>query len=259
MNNFSFHYLKNLFILFILFIFNLPIYPQAYDGNVDHSAHATDHEAMSNSMNALAMPMTDHRMGTSMYEGNSHGMVMNPNVMAMNTNSDILPDGCEMVTEEIDITISAGSNYASYNGNIFGFSDPEIKAPPCSKLNITFTNEDEVRHQFMIHGLPRYIYPSGMFHLEANGGYQVTGSLILPSGSETLLIHCDLSRHAELGMIAQLVIGNGSQDVPGIPYLSGQMFPDSYLSNSYIYPVFGSLIAILLLSLGRFVRTKKSS
>jgi len=259
MNNFSFHYLKNLLILFILFIFNLPIYPQAYDGNVDQSAHATDHEAMSNSMNALAMPMTDHRMGTSMHEGDSHGMVMNPNVMAMNANSDILPDGCEMVTEEIDITISAGSNYASYNGNIFGFSDPEIKAPPCSKLNITFTNEDEVRHQFMIHGLPRYIYPSGMFHLEANGGYQVTGSLILPSGSETLLIHCDLSRHAELGMIAQLVIGNGGQDVPGIPFISGQMFPDSYLSNSYIYLIFGSLIAILLLSLGRFVRAKKSS
>jgi hypothetical protein len=259
MNNFSFHYLKNLLILFILFIFNLPIYPQAYDGNVDHSAHATDHEGKSNSMNALAMPMTDHRMSTSMHEGDSHGMVMNPNVMAMGTNSDMLPDGCEMVTDEIDISISAGSNYASYNGNIFGFSDPEIKAPPCSKLNITFTNEDEVRHQFMIHGLPRYIYPSGMFHLEANGGYQVTGSLILPSGNETLLIHCDLSRHAELGMIAQLVIGNGGQDLPGIPYLSGQMFPDSYLSNSYIYPVFGSLIAIFLIILGRMLRTKKSS
>ena len=258
MNNLSFQYSKNLVILCILLFSNLPIYPQANNENVDHSGHANDHKAMSNLINTMAMPITDHMVGTSMHESDSHGMLMNPNVMAMNTNTDILPDGCEIITEEIDISISAGTNNASYNGNIFGFSDPEIKASPCSKLNITFTNEDEVRHQFMIHGLPRYIYPSGMFHLEANGGYEVTGSLILPSGSETLIIHCDLSRHAELGMIAQLVIGDGGQDVPGIPYLSGQMFPDSYLSNSYIYPVFGGLIAILLLILGRLLRRKKS-
>ena len=54
----------------------------------------------------------------------------------------------------------------------------------------------------MVHGLPRYLYPGGMFHLEANGGDSQTGTFIVPSDARTYLVHCDLPQHMEKGMKA---------------------------------------------------------
>jgi hypothetical protein len=35
----------------------------------------------------------------------------------------------------------------------------------------------------MMHGLPKYLYPKGMFHLEVSGPAKISGTLILPSNS----------------------------------------------------------------------------
>ena len=73
----------------------------------------------------------------------------------------------------------------------------------------------------MVHGLPKYIYDQGMFHLEAAGGSRKSGSIIVPSDNKTYLIHCDIAQHMEKGMKAQLVVGKGSGDLPSIPGISG--------------------------------------
>lgn len=59
---------------------------------------------------------------------------------------------------------------------MFAFDNQEWDVKPCAKINITFINDDQIRHQLMIHGLPGYLYPEGMFHLELNGG-TITGIL----------------------------------------------------------------------------------
>jgi hypothetical protein len=69
----------------------------------------------------------------------------------------------------------------------------------------------------MMHGLPKYLYPKGMFHLEVTGPGKVTGTLIFPPGDKTYLVHCDIAQHMEKGMKGQLKIGKGDGDLPSIP------------------------------------------
>src|SRR6266436_3609304 len=52
----------------------------------------------------------------------------------------------------------------------------------------TVMNENQVRHQWMIHDLPRYLYPEGMFHIEVNGHGKETGTFIVPSAKKTYLV-----------------------------------------------------------------------
>ncbi len=151
-----------------------------------------------------------------------HSMTLDAEGMVMNSNESELPKDCREISREYSITIRANTQYShKFPGTIFGFDQQEIRVAPCSKLNITFINEDEVRHQFMVHGLPRYIYDQGMFHLEAAGGAQKSGSIIVPSDNRTYLIHCDIAQHMEKGMKAQLVVGKGNGDLPSIPGISG--------------------------------------
>jgi FtsP/CotA-like multicopper oxidase with cupredoxin domain len=75
----------------------------------------------------------------------------------------------------------------------------------------TFINEDNIRHQFMMHGLPKYLYKYGMFHLEVTGPKTVSGTIIVPGSDDTFLVHCDISHHMEKGMKAQLVVGKGGE------------------------------------------------
>ena len=44
----------------------------------------------------------------------------------------------------------------------------------------------------MVHGLPRYLYDQGMFTLEVAAKGQKTASFIVPPGSKTYLVHCDV-------------------------------------------------------------------
>ncbi|HSM68931.1 MAG TPA: hypothetical protein VK830_04385, partial [Xanthomonadales bacterium] len=108
------------------------------------------------------------------------------------------------------------------------FSINELDVEPCSRVTVTLVNDDEVRHQWMLHGLPRYLYPGGMFHLEASGGQHRTGSFIVPSDHRTYLVHCDMPQHMEKGMKAQLKAGRGSGDLWSVPGLSGDLKRPAY-------------------------------
>jgi FtsP/CotA-like multicopper oxidase with cupredoxin domain len=149
--------------------------------------------------------------------------------MVMNENLDQLPRDCPSLSGEQAITVHAGKKYATaFNGTMFSFDRREWTVPPCSKVTITLVNEDQVRHQWMLHGLPRYLYPEGMFHLEANGGRQKTGTFIVPSAKKTYLVHCDIAQHMEKGMKAQLKVGGGDGDLPSIPGVTRSRQADSY-------------------------------
>jgi len=171
------------------------------------------------------------------------GMLMDENGMIMNANTDRLPRDCEKISENVDITIHAGQKHAlKFNGKMFAFDNQEWNVKPCAKLNITFINDDQIRHQLMIHGLPGYLYPEGMFHLELYGAGKLQASLIMPGLKKTYLVHCELPQHMEKGMKAQLKVDGGDGDLPSIPGISEALRADSY-------PVdwSGATVAILLL------------
>jgi plastocyanin len=158
---------------------------------------------------------------------NMHQMDMN--AMVMNGNSDRLPLDCERISEDVSITVRAGVDYAmAFNGRTFGYDSNEWRVPPCARVNVTFINEDDIRHQWMVHGLPRYLYDQGMFHMELNHAGQTTGQFIVPGDVRTYLVHCDIAQHTENGMKAQLKVGGGSGDLHSVPGISGDLFADDY-------------------------------
>lgn len=153
-------------------------------------------------------------------QGN-HRMIMNETGMVMNYNTDVLPEDCERISRDYEFTIMAGTKYAkSYADTVFGFSEHEWRVEPCSRITVIFKNEDDVRHQWMVHGLPKYLYDQGMFHMEAMGGQTLKGVFIVPSDDRTYLAHCDIAQHMEKGMKGQLVVGGGDGDLWSIPGLT---------------------------------------
>ncbi len=160
---------------------------------------------------------------------NHGGMLMDEKGMIMNTNSDNLPRDCTKISENVDITIHAGQKHAlKFTGKMFAFDRQEWDVKPCAKINITFINDDQIRHQLMIHGLPGYLYPEGMFHLELYGEGQLQASLIMPSQKKTYLVHCEMPQHMEKGMKAQLKVDGGDGDLPSIPGISKPVRADVY-------------------------------
>jgi hypothetical protein len=67
-----------------------------------------------------------------------------------------------------------------------------------------------------------------MFHLEVSGPAKISGTLILPPGDKTYLVHCDIAQHMEKGMKAQLKVGKGDGDLPSIPGVTAYVIPDDY-------------------------------
>ncbi len=166
-----------------------------------------------------------------MDHGDGHFMDMDGG-MVMGQNTDVLPGGCDKIAATKEITVHAGHKYAKdFPGRIFAFDTQEYQFEPCTKLTINFINDDNIRHQWMMHGLPRYLYPKGMFHLEVTGPGKISGTLIFPPNDKTYLVHCDISQHMEKGMKAQLKIGKGSGDLPSIPGVTANVIQDDY-SNS---------------------------
>jgi plastocyanin len=148
----------------------------------------------------------------------------------MGNNVGILPRDCQAISREHEFTIHAGRKYAAdVPGTAFGMSRHELRVEPCSRISVRFVNEDQVRHQWMVHGLPKYLYPAGMFHLEAEGGHERRGTFIVPSDNKTYLIHCDLAQHMEKGMKGQLVVGRGDGDLWSVPGISSPFERAAYL------------------------------
>jgi len=153
-----------------------------------------------------------------------HRMSLDANGATMNANDDVLPRDCSRIQAEHSFEVHAGHRYArDVPGAMFGYNIAEFHVEPCSQVSVTLVNEDEVRHQWMLHGLPRYLYPGGMFHLEVSGGHRRTASFIVPSDEKTYLVHCDMSQHMEKGMKAQLKVGRGSGDFWSVPGISGDL------------------------------------
>jgi plastocyanin len=199
---------------------------------------------------AVALLMTGtalHSQGTGDHAG--HGaMRLDRDGSVMNENDGTLPRGCEKIGADLHFTIRAGVRYArDFPGAIFGMSEYEVRVEPCSRVTVTFINEDDVRHQWMVHGLPKYLYPAGMFHIEAAGGHSKTGTLIVPPENRNYLIHCDLAQHMEKGMRGQLVVGSGSGDLWSVNGVSEFFLRDHYMPQG-AWPV-AAAIAIGALSI----------
>ncbi|MEY4768192.1 MAG: hypothetical protein RL637_831, partial [Pseudomonadota bacterium] len=168
--------------------------------------------------------------------GEGHLMDMG-GAMVMGNNTDTLPGGCNSISEVKEITVHAGHKYAEkFPGTMFAFDTQNFQFEPCTKLTVHFINDDDIRHQWMMHGLPKYLYPKGMFHLEVSGPGEVSGTLILPADDKTYLVHCDIAQHMEKGMKAQLKVGKGSGDLPSIPGVSPYIIADDYRDISSELP-----------------------
>lgn len=169
-----------------------------------------------------------------MDHGNGHLMDMGGG-MVMGQNTDQLPGGCDRISESREVTVRAGHKFSEkFPGTMFAFDQQEWKFKPCAKVTIHFINEDNIRHQFMVHGLPKYLYKSGMFHLEATGPSKISGTLIFPGYDQTYLVHCDIAQHMEKGMKGQIVIGKGGIAMPSVPGLNPQIITDSYSNEELI-------------------------
>ena len=174
----------------------------------------------------LAKEFQEHT--SLMDHGDGHMMDMDGG-MIMGNNTDTLPGGCDKIAATKEITVHAGHKYAEeFPGRMFAFDQQEYQFEPCTKLTVNFINDDEIRHQWMMHGLPKYLYPKGMFHLEITGPGKISGTLILPPGDKTYLVHCDIAQHMEKGMKSQLKVGKGSGDLPSIPGVSAYVIQDDY-------------------------------
>ncbi len=204
---------------------------------MDHSTmdHSTmDHSTAEDSVAGMEnMEGMDHSaMGHGDMDHSGHAMTFDARGMVMNSNSERLPEDCATISRDYSFTVRAGTRYAEpFPGNVFGMSERLFAVEPCSRIHVTFINEDAIRHQFMVHGLPRYLYPQGMFHLEANGGETLSGTLIMPSDHKTYLVHCDLAQHMEKGMKGQIRVGRGSGDLTSVPGASALFRADNYHSH----------------------------
>ena len=175
----------------------------------------------------MAIEIEDHD-GMLMDHGDGHLMDMGGG-MVMGQNTDTLPGGCDSISEVKEVTIHGGHKYAEkFPGRMFAFDTQELNFEPCTKLTVHFINEDHIRHQWMMHGLPKYLYPKGMFHLEVSGPGKISGTLILPPGDKTYLVHCDIAQHMEKGMKAELKVGKGDGDLPSIPGVTAYVVKDDY-------------------------------
>ena len=197
---------------------------------------------------ATAQQATDHAQHAD------HRMSVDQDGVVMNENHSTLPRDCQDISRDYELTINAGRKYAAeVPGAVFGMSQHEVRVEPCSRVTVTFVNEDKVRHQWMVHGLPKYLYPAGMFHIEASGGQSRTGTFIVPGDAQTYLIHCDMAQHMEKGMRGQLVVGAGSGDLWAVTGISDQFYRFSYLP--WYAPVL--VVLVLIFSFLVSVRTTK--
>lgn len=183
-----------------------------------------------------------------------HNMTIATGGVVMNENRDTLPEGCTEISHTHEFTIRAGREYADGTpGMIFGLSETEVRVEPCSLVEINFVNEDAVRHQWMVHGLPKYLYPTGMFHIEAMGGQSQRGAFIVPPEDRNYLIHCDMSQHMEKGMRGQLVVGKGSGDLWAVAGVSDAFYRAPYLGSNTLpialllaVAAFGATLAVAM-------------
>ena len=201
------------------------------------------------------------------YEGESKVKVrhsMDMDGMIMNENKDRLPDGCREISGDLQFTVHAGRKYAArFPGKMFAYDQQQWDVEPCSRITVKFVNDDHIRHQFMIHGLPEYLYPpTGMFTIEVTGPGSKTASFIVPSEPKTFLVHCELAQHMEKGMKAQMKVAQGDGEISSIPGLTPVVNPDNYrvdwTASRWVYLVLATLAGLGTVLGFRFYRRDKA-
>ena len=193
----------------------------------------------------LLMPIVS--MAQVEHAHHDHGMRVEDAGVVMNENKETLPRGCDSISTDHVLKIQVGRAFAAdVPGMIYGFDEHDVRVEPCSRVTVTLVNDDEVRHQWMVHGLPRYLYSAGMFHIEAKGGSEITGTLIVPGEDKNYLIHCDMAQHMEKGLRGQLVVGSGSGDLWGVNGVSDQFLRASYLPANAPSLVIAAILAGIL-------------
>jgi hypothetical protein len=147
----------------------------------------------------------------------------------MNANPDRLPPGCERISRDATVTIRAGREQAArFPDKTFTYDRRVLDYPACARLRVTFVNDDAIRHQWMIHGLPRATYPGGTFNIEVPASGEETGTLILPGQPTTLMVHCGLPQHMQKGMKAAIRVAGGKGLPANIPGATGQWGASGY-------------------------------
>ncbi len=136
----------------------------------------------------------------------------------VNENTDNLPPGCDSISEELEFTVRGGKDFASdMPGVVFTFDNRSFDLPACARVTVTFVNEDDVRHQFMPHG----VWPDGTFLIEVDGPGQDTGTFITSANPGSVMVHCGVSQHQQKGMKAQILVAGGTGNIPNIPGVAG--------------------------------------
>ncbi len=123
--------------------------------------------------------------------------------LVRHANAEGLPADCTAVSSDVAFTVHAGTAHAA-QGQVYGFDTLQHVVPPCARVTVTLINDDAIRHQWQLLGLPEALHPGGEFLLEANGRQQVTGSFIVPGAAALFPVQCSHAGHAAQGMQAAL-------------------------------------------------------
>lgn len=161
----------------------------------------------------------------------------------VNENTDDLPPGCDSISEELELTVRGGKDFASdMAGVVFTFDNRSFDMPACARVTVTFVNEDDVRHQFMPHG----VWPDGTFLIEVDGPGEDTGTFITSANPGSVMVHCGVSQHQQKGMKAQILVAGGTGNIPNIPGVAGLPPEDGQEEHS---PTTSAWIAVVLVAL----------
>lgn len=152
--------------------------------------------------------------------------------MVMGQNDNRLPEGCTKLSEEVQLTVHAGGKFAK-------FRDSEWHVKPCARLTVTLINDDQVRHQWVVSGLPKDLYPRGVFALEASGGGEVTGTFILPPQERSYPVSFGIHQQAQ-AVTSQLIVGEGGAFPPDFPAPNSQPLFSGMLVLGFVAGVLGA-------------------
>lgn len=104
--------------------------------------------------------------------------------------------------EPLKLTVHGGRDHAQA-GEVFGFDVETLRVRRCQPVEITFVNDDPVRHALMVDGL------EPMFMIELPGRGRRTASFVAPDEDVTLKLHCHVPGHERAGMLGTVTVGRG--------------------------------------------------
>ena len=116
----------------------------------------------------------------------------------------IVATSCEQPRSFRRIEMKGGIKFAR-SGEVFAFEPRVIRAKRCEEVEIVLENTDAVRHALMLPGL------NPMFVLEFTGRGVRSLRFVTPDEDVTLDFHCHVPTHEQLGMLGQLIVGEGGK------------------------------------------------